>query len=57
MVDEHNALHQNNMWTLVPWSDKMNVVSCPWIFRIKEKSNGDIQRYEACLQPHLHPRR
>ena len=49
MNDEYEALLKNNTWSLVPASPSMNIVECKWVYRIKTKSNGSIQRYKARL--------
>lgn len=49
MSDEINALRVNSTWTLVPPSPQYNVVGCKWVYRIKRKANGMIDRYKARL--------
>ncbi|CAM8952050.1 unnamed protein product [Rhodiola kirilowii] len=49
MTEEINALLQNGTWTLVPPSPRHNTVGCKWIFRIKRRSDGTIERYKARL--------
>ena len=49
MSDEFNALARNGTWELVPPSPKQNLVGCKWVFRIKRKSDGSIDRYKARL--------
>ncbi|KAF3650885.1 hypothetical protein FXO37_18258 [Capsicum annuum] len=36
-------------WKLVPPDPTKNIVSCKWLFRIKRKANGFIDRYKARL--------
>jgi hypothetical protein len=47
MQAEMDALHANNTWTLVPRKPDMNVVSSKWVFKVKTKSNGTLDRYKA----------
>jgi hypothetical protein len=47
MRDEHNALLQNDTWTLVPKPSGANVVSGKWVFRHKYHSDGTLSRYKA----------
>jgi histone deacetylase 1/2 len=49
MQAEMDALHANNTWTLVPRKPNMNVVSSKWVFKVKTKSNGTLDRYKARL--------
>nr|GEU43357.1 integrase, catalytic core [Tanacetum cinerariifolium] len=48
-VEELTALHQTHTWDLVPLpAGKHAIVSC-WVYTIKTKSGGSIERYEARL--------
>jgi hypothetical protein len=49
MTTEINALLQNGTWTLVPRQPHMNLVGCKWIYKLKRKSDGSIERYKARL--------
>lgn len=49
IADEFNALLENNTWELVPYNDNINLVGCKWIYKIKYKSNGTIERPKARL--------
>ncbi|PNX72372.1 hypothetical protein L195_g028262 [Trifolium pratense] len=49
MADEFNALLTNRTWSLVPYNKGMNVVNCMWVYKIKQKSDGTIERYKARL--------
>ena len=49
MNQEFTALLKNGTWTLVPPNPHSNVVGCKWVFRIKRKANGSIERYKARL--------
>ncbi|KAJ9566493.1 LOW QUALITY PROTEIN: hypothetical protein OSB04_002459 [Centaurea solstitialis] len=49
MTEEINALLKNNKWTLVPVSSSKNIVGSKWVFRIKRKSDGSIERYKVRL--------
>lgn len=47
--DEFNTFLKNGTWTLVHPTSTMNIVDCKWIFRIKRKLDGCIDRYKARL--------
>ncbi len=46
---EFDALLKNSTWTLVPHSQARNLVGYKWVFRIKRKADGSIERYKARL--------
>jgi hypothetical protein len=39
----------NNTWTLVALPAGRKLVSCKWVFKIKQGTNGEVERYEARL--------
>jgi hypothetical protein len=49
MNSEFDTLLKNNTWHLVPASETHNIVGCKWVFRIKRKADGSIDRYKARL--------
>ncbi|KAM1469282.1 hypothetical protein ACFXTO_040485 [Malus domestica] len=49
MQEEFNALIQTGTWSLVPASPTQNLVGAKWVFRIKRKPDGTIDRYKARL--------
>ncbi|KAM1873468.1 hypothetical protein ACFX13_007300 [Malus domestica] len=49
MANEFNALQRAGTWTLVPRTASMNILPNKWVFRIKQNSDGSIQRYKARL--------
>jgi hypothetical protein len=49
MNEKFDAFLQNKTWSLVSPSPAMNVVGCKWVFWIKRKANGQIERYKAWL--------
>jgi hypothetical protein len=49
MNAEFDALLKNGTWTLVPSSPVMNIVGSKWVFQIKRKADGQIERYKARL--------
>ena len=49
MAVELQALELNNIWSLVLLPPNKRVVGCKWIFKIKYKSDGSVERYKARL--------
>jgi hypothetical protein len=49
MDEEYGALMRNNTWKLVPPRPGINVVDCIWIYKIKQKADGSVDRYKARL--------
>lgn len=49
MKAEIFTLESNNTWELVPMPPHTNVVDCKWLFKIKYKPNGDVERYKFRL--------
>jgi histone deacetylase 1/2 len=49
MEEEYNALLENKTWQLVPPRSNKNVIDCKWVYRIKKKADGSIDRYKARL--------
>lgn len=50
MTDEFHELLKNNTWMLVPLpSTVQHPVGCKWVFKVKEKAYGFIERYKARL--------
>ena len=49
MVDEYQAIQDNNTWQLVDCPQHVKPIGCKWVYRIKYKKNGDIDKYKANL--------
>lgn len=49
MDDEYAALMKNETWHLVPPRSGCNVIDCKWVFKLKKKADGSIERYKARL--------
>ena len=49
MAVEFDALLHQGTWTLVPYKDNFNIIGCKWVYKLKQKSGGSIERYKACL--------
>ena len=49
MGDEIEALRRNDTWELVPKPKTCKPVTCKWVYRLKKKPDGTIDRYKARL--------
>jgi len=49
MADELEALSANHTWILVPLPTGKKAIGCRWIYKLKHKSDGTIDRYKARL--------
>lgn len=49
MADEYQALISNRTWDLVPPPASHHVVGSKWVYKIKQKADGSIDRYKARL--------
>lgn len=49
MHDEYSALMRNCTWHLVPADQATNLIDCKWVYKIKKKADGSIDRYKARL--------
>ena len=49
MLLEYNALISNHTWTLCPMPPHHNVVRNKWVFKVKQKPDGNVNRFKACL--------
>lgn len=49
MNAEFMVLQKNNTWQLVPRRPHHNIIGCKWVFKIKQKPDGSVDRYKARL--------
>lgn len=49
LIEEMNALEKNGTWKLVELPKGKSTVGCKWVFTVKLKPDGTVDRYKACL--------
>ena len=49
MKEELDALTKNHTWDLITLPPGQYVVGCKWIYKIKTRSDGSVERYKARL--------
>ena len=48
-MKEMKALVGNHTWDIIEFSKDKKIVGCKWVFTVKYKSNGSIDRYKTRL--------
>ena len=49
MYEEIKALRKNRTWSLVELPKNKKTVGCKWLFNVKVKPDGSVERYKARL--------
>jgi hypothetical protein len=49
MDEEYQALLSNETWHLVSRREASNIVDCRWVYKVKKKPDGSVERYKAQL--------
>ncbi|WVZ98659.1 LOW QUALITY PROTEIN: hypothetical protein U9M48_044067 [Paspalum notatum var. saurae] len=49
MEEEIKALNENQTWDLVPRPKDVKPISCKWVYKVKTRPDGTIERYKARL--------
>nr|CAH66819.1 OSIGBa0093K19.6 [Oryza sativa] len=49
MDAEYQALMKNQTWHLVPLQQGRNIIDCKWVYKVKRKAYGSLDRYKARL--------
>ena len=49
MKEELDALHKTRTWDLVDLPSRKTAIGCKWVYKIKTRSDGTVDRYKAHL--------
>ena len=49
MNEELDTLHKNHTWDMVDLPPGQSVVGCRWVYKIKTRVDGSVERYKARL--------
>lgn len=49
MIEEMKALRKNGTWELTELPTGKRPVGCKWVYTVKHKADGSIERYKARL--------
>ena len=49
MIDEFLTPIRNRTWSLVSLPNGRKTIGCKWVFKVKENSNGTINKYKVRL--------
>jgi len=49
MGEEIRALEENQTWTIEDLPPRKKPINCKWVYKVKYKSDGTIERFKARL--------
>jgi hypothetical protein len=49
MDEELRALQDNHTWDVVPCPSNVKAIGCKWVYAVKLRSDGTLDRYKARL--------
>ena len=49
MQSEYDSIQRTGTWTLVPLPRDRKAIGCRWVYKLKRKADGSIDRYKARL--------
>ena len=47
--EKMKSLHKNHTWVLVLPLNGHNVIGCKWVFKVKRKADGSLDKYKSRL--------
>ena len=47
MIEEMKALHKSGIWELMTLPKGKKTVGCKWVYTVKHRADGSIERYKA----------
>jgi hypothetical protein len=49
MKAEISALEENNTWVVTDLPLNKHLIECKWVYKVKNKYDGSVERYKARL--------
>jgi hypothetical protein len=49
MAEEIAALERTDTWDLVPCPPRVCPITCKWVYKVKTRSDGSLERYKDVL--------
>jgi hypothetical protein len=49
MAEEIAALERTGTWDLVPCPPHVRPITCKWVYKVKTRSDGSLERYKDVL--------
>ena len=52
MVEEYDSIVWNNVWDVVSRPENKSVVSSRWLYKVKQATDGIVEKYKARFVSH-----
>jgi hypothetical protein len=49
MIEEIAALERTSTWDFLPCPPRVHLITCKWVYKVKTRSDGSLERYKARL--------